>query len=438
VGIIQDYYIFDSYKINAMATVNFLIKTKKDPSTIYVRFRGGRKFDITTSLPYQISPKNWNSSKQIVRNTINAHDKDEINKKLAQIKVNIIDKYNRLNGSLHHIDKNWLTNVVNKTINKSITQNQITLLSFLDSYMDKAKTQPSAYTGKHLSKSRITNLQGTVNKLNAFSKERYQIDFSDITMKFYYDYIDWAESKNYGVNYIGKTFSNIIQFMEEAYQGKLHNNLEYKNSQFKAIREETDEIYLSIKELGEIENVDLSEFSKEVDIARDLFLIGAYTSLRVSDFNNLSESNLIELKDKKFIKVATQKTGEPVVIPIHPVVSNILNKREGKLPPKLTKNKINDHLYTIGEKANINSIFTKKQTKGGKKIITKKPKYEHIKTHTARRSFCTNAFLAGIDSISIMAISGHKTEENFLKYIRVTKEQIAIRMADHPFFRGNI
>jgi len=37
-----------------------------------------------------------------------------------------------------------------------------------------------------------------------------------------------------------------------------------------------------------------------------------------------------------------------------------------------------------------------------------------------------------------MAISGHKTEGSFLKYIRVTKEQIAIRMADHPFFKGNI
>ncbi len=434
-GIIQEYHIFDSYKIYAMATVNFLIKTKKDPSTIYVRFRGGRKFDITTSLPYQISPKNWNSSKQIVRNTINAHDKDEINKKLAQIKVNIIDKYNRLNGSLHLIDKNWLTNIVNKTINKSIIQNQITLLSFLDSYMEKVKTQPSPSTGKHLSQSRIANLQLTVNKLKAFSKERYNLDFSDITMKFYYDFIEWSESKNDAINYIGKMISNIIQFMEEAHQEKLHNNLTYKSTKFKALHEETDEIYLSVKELEKIENVDLSEFSEEVDIARDLFLIGAYTSLRVSDFNNLSESNLIELKDKKFIKVATQKTGEPVVIPIHPVVNRILEKRNGNLPPKLLTAKINEHLTVVGKKAELNSIFTKKQTKGGKKIITNKPKYEHLKTHTARRSFCTNAFLAGIDSISIMAISGHKTEESFLKYIRVTKEQIAIRMADHPFFK---
>ena len=418
-----------------MATVNFLIKTKKNPSTIYVRFRGGRKFDITTSLPYQIAPKNWNPSKQLLRNTADPVDKDKINKKLLQLKLNIINAYNELDGSVHLIDKNWLDKVVNKTINKSFTQNHITLLSFLDSYIEKVKSQPSPHTGKYLSQSRITNLQLTVNKLKAFSKERYNLDFSDITMKFYYDFIEWSESKNDSINYIGKMISNIIQFMEEAYQEKLHNNLTYKSSKFKALHEETDEIYLSTKELKRIEKADLSEFPEEVDIARDLFLIGAYTSLRVSDFNNLSENNLIELKGKKFIKVATQKTGEPVVIPIHPVVTRILKKRNGKLPPRLTHNKINSYLTIIGKKAGINTIFTKKQTKGGKLIVTNNPKYEHIKTHTARRSFCTNAFLAGIDSISIMAISGHKTEESFLKYIRVTKEQIAIRMADHPFFK---
>ena len=83
---IRDIYIFDSYKIIAMATVNFLIKTKKDPSTIYVRFRGGRKFDITTSLPYQISPKNWNPSKQLLRNIADPIQKDIINKKILQLK----------------------------------------------------------------------------------------------------------------------------------------------------------------------------------------------------------------------------------------------------------------------------------------------------------------------------------------------------------------
>jgi hypothetical protein len=48
--------------------------------------------------------------------------------------------------------------------------------------------------------------------------------------------------------------------------------------------------------------------------------------------------------------------------------------------------------------------------------------------------FFTNAYLAGIDTLSIMQISGHSTEANFLKYIKLTKEQNARKLAEHPFF----
>jgi integrase len=43
-----------------------------------------------------------------------------------------------------------------------------------------------------------------------------------------------------------------------------------------------------------------------------------------------------------------------------------------------------------------------------------------ISTHTARRSFATNAYLAGQQTLNIMAITGHSTEKSFNRYIRVT------------------
>ena len=65
----------------------------------------------------------------------------------------------------------------------------------------------------------------------------------------------------------------------------------------------------------------------------------------------------------------------------------------------------------------------------------KKLKYEMMKTHTARRSFCTNAYIAKMDTLDIMALSGHKTEANFLKYIKVTGKERAKRIAEHEFFQ---
>ena len=74
------------------------------------------------------------------------------------------------------------------------------------------------------------------------------------------------------------------------------------------------------------------------------------------------------------------------------------------------------------------------RTEGGTRRTTSRPKNELIQTHTARRSFCTNAYLNGLDTLDIMAISGHQTEKNFLRYIKVTREQRAKRIASHAFF----
>lgn len=59
-----------------------------------------------------------------------------------------------------------------------------------------------------------------------------------------------------------------------------------------------------------------------------------------------------------------------------------------------------------------------------------------VKTHTARRSGATNMYLAGIPTIAIMKITGNKTEKEFMKYIKITEEQTAMELMNHPYFAG--
>lgn len=61
------------------------------------------------------------------------------------------------------------------------------------------------------------------------------------------------------------------------------------------------------------------------------------------------------------------------------------------------------------------------------------PKYKLISSHTARRSFATNAYKAGVPTIAIMKITGHTKESTFLKYIRVSAEENAELLSQHPF-----
>jgi hypothetical protein len=54
-----------------------------------------------------------------------------------------------------------------------------------------------------------------------------------------------------------------------------------------------------------------------------------------------------------------------------------------------------------------------------------------LTTHTARRSFATNEFLAGTPTLTIMAITGHKTEKAFLRYIKLVPSDHARLLKEH-------
>lgn len=131
----------------------------------------------------------------------------------------------------------------------------------------------------------------------------------------------------------------------------------------------------------------------------------------------------------------TKKTKQQVIIPMHPFLKAIRKKYKESSTTQSKRGKsnttINKHLKELGRLANINSPIIQRNSIKGETI---KRKYELITTHTARRSFATNAFLAGIPPLSIMKITGHKTERAFMRYIKISQQDNANKLASHPFF----
>jgi integrase len=163
-----------------------------------------------------------------------------------------------------------------------------------------------------------------------------------------------------------------------------------------------------------------------------LFVIGCYTGLRYSDLAQLREENLIDNKTK--VKIKTEKTGEVVIIPLHRYIKEILVKYNGMLPPVISNQKMNDYLKELGEKAKIDNDVLITSTRGGTKHEESFKKYDLITSHTARRSFATNAYLNNVPTLSIMKITGHRTEKAFMLYIKMSQEDNANKLLNHPFF----
>lgn len=117
----------------------------------------------------------------------------------------------------------------------------------------------------------------------------------------------------------------------------------------------------------------------------------------------------------------TQKTGASVVIPIHPIVREIIN--DGfDLSDTISDQKLNGHIKELCRLAGITQDVLVNRNIGGQNVEIVMPKYKMVSSHTARRSFATNAYKSGVPSIAIMKITGHTKESTFLTYIKVSGE----------------
>lgn len=425
-----------------MVNINFrLNKGKKiednsKPQSIYLRYKLGREIDFNASIGFKVLSENWDIDKQQVKNRSHLLDRNEINNLIKNLRNHFEDfeNKNREKGYIpnyqdvkKHYDSFYSTAEPKKEYN---------LFSFIDEFITKSKTEINPITKKLVTDGTIRGYKLTMTFLKRFNDEVYSIDFDSINLEWYQDFIEWCNNQNLTTNYIGKHIKTLKTFMTNAVELGLTKNESFKSRKFIVLKEDSDSIYLNEDELYRLWNLDLSKHPRK-EIARDLFLLGSYTGLRVSDYNNINYHNIKEVDNKRIFVIVTKKTQQKVSIPIHPIVESILSKYEGNTPPKIPDSDINELIKDVCENAGIDSIEYIEQTRGGKKVTLKKYKFELVKSHTARRSFCTNAFLSGMVTLDIMSISGHKTESSFMKYIKVTPEQHAIKMSENPFFKGS-
>ena len=106
------------------------------------------------------------------------------------------------------------------------------------------------------------------------------------------------------------------------------------------------------------------------------------------------------------------------------MVQSILDRHNG--PPRPQNDQIiNRNLKRLGQLMELTDSVQIERTVGGAKTKESKSKWAMLTSHCARRSFCTNNYLMGTDALTIMAISGHKTEKSFRRYLKLGPEHYA-------------
>ncbi len=256
---------------------------------------------------------------------------------------------------------------------------------------------------------------------------RYTWDQIDKTL--YEKFVAFLNKGGKSKNYVGRNIKHWKVICQAAYDDKILSKNISSEKWFHTLSESVKNVALTEEELTRLESLDLSA-KPGFEKARDLFLLGCYTALRVSDFKRLTQDHL---KNGNIV-IITKKTRKEVHIPLSPRAKKILSKYNGRTP-NLAEQKINDYIKEICKMAGIDEVIEKDETRGGKSETKKYKKYQLITCHTGRRTGATSMIKDGTLARDVMLITGHTKLASFDKYICLEPTEQIDRIKEQPFFK---
>jgi integrase len=224
--------------------------------------------------------------------------------------------------------------------------------------------------------------------------------------------------KGLKLNSVGKTIKHMKSFLKSRMKKKIIPYIDL--SDYKVLEEDVDAVYLSWEEISIIYHLSLTGHP-HLEKYRDLLVLGCLTGFRFSDYSNIKPDEI----RSGMLYVTQKKTGSTVIVPLRKDAKAILIDKYCMQMPQISNPNFNEYIKEVCRIAGITEQVKITHKRGNKVIEEVKPKYAWITSHTCRRSFCTNEYLAETPADLIMTISGHKTEKAFRRYIKADRIQKA-------------
>ncbi len=390
-----------------------LTSGNEQPIWAYFTFNG-RRLRISTQIKVYL--KDWNEKKQQIRGT--SSDVAKQNHRLRSISgeaESIAQEYTLKKLILtEQILKAKLIPVIFPDRVK--VNRKIDLYEFLTDFINE--NPKNIKVGSMKSYKQLQPLLLEFSKLHSKSMLEFDLinsSWGELFIKFL------KEKKNHSINNCDKHIKNVKALMSYSLQKELHTN--FKFEYIGREKEETKEIYLNREEIKAIYKLEVDE---SYQVTKDLFVLSCLTGLRISDILGLKKHNW----KNDFFSIETKKTEDKLEIPLEPTAKAIAQKYNGEFP-HVYESRYNKQLKDISEQ--IPSLQTEEvvySTKGGIRTQGTAYKFELVKSHTGRRSFATNEYLAGTDLLLIRAVTGHRTEKDFFKYIKLDQREKATSLLE--------
>lgn len=313
--------------------------------------------------------------------------------------------------------KAWFHKRCNEFFNRKDNQMPL-LVNWIEAYIKQAKLEEK-------SERRIKNLKQLISIVNKYDDH---LEMEDLTIDELDRFKLWLrEKQRYSIGSANNTIADIktvckTAFMKIPFPQDFREWKKFKQSKASAFNNKKV-ITLTREEINKIETLNLKE--EHLINARKWLIIGVNTAQRGGELLSLTKDDFVyDSKGNLMIDFEQKKVGKVMRIPALKKVKEIFEKNE--LPHKISLQKLNNHLKTLAEIAEIDTPIRwyKREVVeiDGKQrqrhILRERPKYEYIASHIFRRTFCTYYMEIGMDESEIRKISGHESKEMLMTYVR--------------------
>jgi integrase len=413
-----------------MAAVNFLFRSTKDKGFLNLRLLyrfNSTDYVFGAKTKFEVSKHYWTKQHKKKSKDIDiANQQTEVNTELNKIENHVLNAFNSVNPD--EVNKDWLQNQIDYFYNPPIKEQPLSteLLKYFKYYINCKKNKTTVGTQK--------KYNSTLRLLERYQKEKKVIiQIIEVNEDFKNDFEEYCNDNSYAQNTISKLVKTIKAVCNHADYNGIETSHQLKG--FKIDQQKVDKIFLSFDDLEKIENID--KLTDSLSNAKDWLIISCYTGQRVSDFMRFTDDQ-IRIEDGKHLIEFTQiKTDKKMTVPLHPKVLEVLNKRDGRFPYKISDQKYNDYIKDVCKLAELNQ-----PTKGSKLLETEPksgiyrkqsniyPKCELVTSHIGRRSFASN-FYGKIPTTYLIYVTGHSTETMFLNYIGKSNKDLALEITNY-------
>jgi len=411
-----------------MASINYLYRSKKDQASLKLRllFRySGRDYQLESDSKVVVTKDYWihYHRKSKIKDVLVRNKQREIEESLNSLEKTIIESF--FKSDPKYIDKSWLIATIETHYRHGEDFRSEYLIDIANDYIKSIKLNTTKATiAKH------KTIVSKIDELQKYYKRKFKA--SDVDSSFKVLFNDFHELHGYSKNTINKNFKFIKTYCYFARDNGIKINSNLKKLSISG--EDTKDIYFTLEELRKIKA--FTKLSEKLDTVRDWLLISCFTAQRISDFSRFGKDMIINVENQKLIAFKQTKAQKEIVIPLLPEVQEILDKRGGEFPRKISDQRFNEYVKELCKKIGfidevdgsvIKNIGNNKN-KRFRKVKGTYPKYMLVSSHIGRRSFATN-FYGKIPTPLLMSATGHTTEKQFLKYIKISEIDSALELA---------